>query len=402
VRHSLLHPSTRQLNKLQRERLQRRLIWGTAAALVLIVVAVLGYGYWRENVARGGEVAASVAGTSITLDDLVPWAKPQAQMLQQAMANAQGGDDQTTQLQFQLQRIPDQVLQQRVDALLHEREAQARGIAVSDSEVDADVRRRMAQQAAREAPRPAATPSMSPTAASNPATVGAAAAAEGTPAAAATAVAAAAETPTAAPTPTAVPTLTQDGFRVQYDDFLNRTGYSDQQFRQLIREALLVQKIKDDIGAKVPAAQEQVHVRQIEVADKAKAQDVLDKLNQGQPFDDLAKSEAANTDAAAKSGDIGWVPRGIMGDQWDSAVFALQPGQRSGIVDNGTGGYSIVEVLERDPSHPLNAEQLDRLRSDAYESWLTKARADAGVSSIALTDEQRTYILRRAGVARPG
>src|SRR5438105_2395361 len=104
VRHALLHPSARQLSRMQRQRLQRRLIWGTAAALALIVIAVLGFGYWRENVARGAELAADVHGTRFTLNELVPYVKPRAAGYLQALAfyQSQGDASQAQQLQFQL------------------------------------------------------------------------------------------------------------------------------------------------------------------------------------------------------------------------------------------------------------------------------------------------------------
>src|SRR5262249_45256940 len=103
-------------------------------------------------------------------------------------------------------------------------------------------------------------------------------------------------TPTEAPTATPVPTLAEDRVKTEYDNLLQPSGYSDDQYRQVTREELLREKLTQAVGATVAASQEQVHARQIQVAGRDGAQQVLDKLQQGQPFADLAKS--TSTDAS--------------------------------------------------------------------------------------------------------
>src|SRR5436190_3190288 len=239
----------RSMRRTERDEYVRRGVWIVAGLLVVIIIGVLAFGYWRENIQRGQETAATAYGQTLTLNDLVPLAKPRVQGIEQAMAfyTAQGLSQQTTQLQFQLQRLPDQIQDERVTALLAKREADQRGITVSDQEVDAKVHDQMAQQAAQNAPRPTATttvegiPSESPVAgtpaAVNAATAAAEASAAATsgpptpPAAAASAspspAGTAEGTPTAVMTPTPVPTLSPDSFKLTYDAFLDRTGYTD-------------------------------------------------------------------------------------------------------------------------------------------------------------------------------
>src|SRR5439155_7123734 len=119
--------------------------------------------------------------------------------------------------------------------------------------------------------------------------------------------------------------------------------------------------------------QEQVHARQIQVASREQAQQALDKLQQGQKFEDVAKSMSTDGASKDKGGDMGWLTRGIESVPWDEAAFALQAGQRSGIVQVPARGFVVIEVLERDPNRPLSKEQLDQLRGDAYQKWLTSA-----------------------------
>ncbi|SRR5579884_480309 len=401
VRHALLHPSLRQRSKMQRQRMQLRLIWGTAVALAVAIVAVLGFGYYRENIARGYEVAATVYGTPITLNDLVPWVTPRVKGGAEAISQLKAQGQDVSQFTLQLSRTPDRVLNDRIEAMVIQREADKRGITVTDQEVDAKIRQTIAEEAAAEAPQPTATPTTAGQA--TPAeTAGAAAAATPAETSAAnatpTATTTPAGTPTATETPTPVPTLTADLFKVKYEAFLDRTGYTNEQYRELTRQDLLRDKVKQAIEAQVPAVQEQIHARQIQVANKDQAQDILNKLDQGQSFEELAKAQSTDSESKDKGGDLGWLPRGIMPKEWDDAAFALQPGQRSGAVEVPGRGTVIIEVLERDPARPVADDQLTRLRQDAFDTWLTNAKKEPDVIQTPLTSEQRAYILRKAGV----
>jgi peptidyl-prolyl cis-trans isomerase C len=85
----------------------------------------------------------------------------------------------------------------------------------------------------------------------------------------------------------------------------------------------------------------------------AEANDAVTSLQSGADFMELA----ATYDPTSK-GDLGWFPRGYL-DQpaIDEAVFALQPGQYSQVVETDIG-YHILYVAERDPYHSLQPDAL--------------------------------------------
>src|SRR5687768_13459845 len=78
-------PTTSRVPKWDWEDRQRDVVLAVAGILAVVIVAVLGFGYWRENVARGSEVVATAYGSSTTLNDLVPWTKPRVTSLQQTI-----------------------------------------------------------------------------------------------------------------------------------------------------------------------------------------------------------------------------------------------------------------------------------------------------------------------------
>ena len=79
-----------------------------------------------------------------------------------------------------------------------------------------------------------------------------------------------------------------------------------------------------------------------------KAQGVLTELtNEEKSFEALALEYSDDTGSAATGGDLGWFTRGVMDETFETAVFAMQPGDVSELVKTDYG-YHIITVLERE------------------------------------------------------
>lgn len=61
---------------------------------------------------------------------------------------------------------------------------------------------------------------------------------------------------------------------------------------------------------------------------------------------DFAQTAARYSDCPENGGDLGWFPRGQMVEEFDNAVWAMQPGQTSGIFATRFG-FHIVRLIER-------------------------------------------------------
>ncbi|MCL5430540.1 MAG: peptidyl-prolyl cis-trans isomerase [Candidatus Marsarchaeota archaeon] len=89
---------------------------------------------------------------------------------------------------------------------------------------------------------------------------------------------------------------------------------------------------------------EKIRCAHILVEKLSTAQEVLDKLNKGESFAKLA--EQYSLDGTRKrGGDLGFFGKGMMVKEFESAAFALQKGQVSGIVKTQFG-YHIIKRLE--------------------------------------------------------
>lgn len=78
-------------------------------------------------------------------------------------------------------------------------------------------------------------------------------------------------------------------------------------------------------------------------AARAKADSLLNRAKAGEDFAILATENSEDTGSAAKGGDLGFNPRGVMVPAFDDAMFALEPGQISEVVKSEFG-YHIIKL----------------------------------------------------------
>ncbi len=132
--------------------------------------------------------------------------------------------------------------------------------------------------------------------------------------------------------------------------------------------------MRDKIVTAVPRTADQVHVRQILLYNEGDANAVLEQLKIGGDFNALATQYYPNT-----RGELGWFPKGyLLEPKIEEAAFALQVGEYSDIIQT-SAGYSIIKVLERDPSHALSPDAYMAVQDAALKDWVSRQRAEASV-----------------------
>ncbi len=73
---------------------------------------------------------------------------------------------------------------------------------------------------------------------------------------------------------------------------------------------------------------------------------VEEKLKDGEVFEDLALQYSDDSTSAANGGDLGYISEGQMVEEFDKALFALDVGEVSGIVETQYG-FHIIKVYDR-------------------------------------------------------
>lgn len=401
----------KHIARLERERRQVAIVRTVAVVMIGVVIALLGYGYLDANVLQKQKPVAEVNGEKITIARFQERVQLQrvnmVNMYQQYQFYQQNfGMDMSQQIQeldFYLnspETIGQLVIDQMIGEVLIRQEAEKRGITVTDADVENAI-----QAAYRFFPDGTPTPTITPTAFEYPTlsaeqltlyphTPTPTIAPTFTPAPTSTPDPSATATPTepasGRPTPTFVPEAatptttpyTLDGFKSEYQstvDQLKSYGISEPVLRDVYRNNLLRQKLEELITADTPAVEEQVWARHILVATPAEAKAVVELLQNGSDFAELARKFSTDTGSGAQGGDLGWFGKGMMVPEFETAAFT-QPIGEIGEPVQTQFGYHIIQVLARQEL-PVSASQLEQNKQTAFSDWLTKAKEEAQITN---------------------
>ncbi len=91
----------------------------------------------------------------------------------------------------------------------------------------------------------------------------------------------------------------------------------------------------------------------------------LERVRAGTPFADVAREVSEDVATKAQGGDLGFVGRGQKAAAMDSALFALEPGQISDVLEI-PGGFVLLKVEEKRPGRAL-ADVRDEIRRKLTE-----------------------------------
>jgi parvulin-like peptidyl-prolyl isomerase len=163
-----------------------------------------------------------------------------------------------------------------------------------------------------------------------------------------------------------------------WDAYLAAMGSSSENFDEQITIYLTFQLLIEAHGG--PKEAEHVHAAHILVETEETANEVLERLEAGEAFADLAAEHSTDTTNKDQGGDLGWFPRGVMVPEFETAAFSLNPGETSGVVATSFG-YHIIHVLGKEV-RDLSAEQLQQVQQQNFQSWFDAELQKADVQTL--------------------
>lgn len=104
----------------------------------------------------------------------------------------------------------------------------------------------------------------------------------------------------------------------------------------------------------------------------------------GEPFEGVASAQSQDLTTKSKGGDLGWVPRGVMVQPFEAALFRMKVGELSEPVRTSFG-YHLIRVDEVDPGR---VPAFDEIEADVTRAIATKA-----------FDRLKAELARRCGAA---
>jgi foldase protein PrsA len=143
---------------------------------------------------------------------------------------------------------------------------------------------------------------------------------------------------------------------------LAQYGYSSEEdLKETIRIGVLQEKaaVKDVkvTEEEITEYAKQIKARHILVKDEKTANEVKQKLDKGEKFEELATQYSTDTGSAAQGGDLGWFGPGKMVEPFEKAAYALKVDEISQPVKT-EHGYHIIQLTGKKADLPK--EELER------------------------------------------
>lgn len=157
----------------------------------------------------------------------------------------------------------------------------------------------------------------------------------------------------------------------EWTTFLELNGYTEETMRAAQRESLITQRVRDALSQELMGAVPQVRARHILVRTEAEAEQVLQRLQNGESFEALAAELSADMTSKDNGGSLGWFTRGELTDaNLSNVAFDLEAGQIAGPVPSPLG-YHIIQTMEK-AEREIEPERLPVLVENRLTEWLAE------------------------------
>jgi foldase protein PrsA len=231
-----------------------------------------------------------------------------------------------------------QIMQNLIRELIIRQEANARGIFVTSDEVNTLVAEQGFEYYVNGTPTPQPSPTVDTMESSIPTTT---VLAEGTPTASVT------------PGPTAT-AYTEDIYLERYDEQIasfKRLSILEADYLMYYESSIYYERLMEALKVDLPTEADHVWLRHIQVSTLDEAEDVLQRLEDGEAWEDLAAELTLDEFTQFFGGDLGWMAENELANQFGSdfstAVFAAEIDEVLEPLETDLG-WHIVQVLDRE------------------------------------------------------
>lgn len=170
-----------------------------------------------------------------------------------------------------------------------------------------------------------------------------------------------------------------EGSREEFLEVLEFYGISEESFREDARLNLLVRKLAMtrielsddelrgffDENKNLFEQAEEIEVRHILVETEEAAAEVVERLEGGGDFAELAAELSIDQSNKDNAGYLGFFGRGVMVPEFEEAAFGMTVGEVSGVVESPFG-FHIIELLDRRDAVEVTFEDVEDDVNDAF------------------------------------
>jgi parvulin-like peptidyl-prolyl isomerase len=162
-------------------------------------------------------------------------------------------------------------------------------------------------------------------------------------------------------------------FENRLQEELFRTGLTEDEYREMMQARILRRLLLEKITAELPKTEEAVLYRQILVRDQLEADDIVDEVEAGADFAEIARERSLDTTTKDQGGEVGWVFRGQLDKGLEDTIFALEPGEVT--IFPTQSAVFVLQVAEKDPARSIEEDDKRSLAEARFREWVTERQA---------------------------
>ena len=163
---------------------------------------------------------------------------------------------------------------------------------------------------------------------------------------------------------------------------------------------LLLDKLREHFAAQTPTVAEQVHLEGILAETKDGAEEIASRLDGGEDFASLAQELSQDNNSKEQGGDLGWLPQGVMGPEFDEVAFSLEPGVLSQPIPDERGqteeGHWVIRVLEKDEARSIDEDTHTIIAANELNRWFEEMKQDSLVEDE-LDEDKKLWAVKEMG-----
>ena len=192
------------------------------------------------------------------------------------------------------------------------------------------------------------------------------------------------------------------GGEKELNKFLESVGMDESHFRENTKRDLLIEKHKTKFIKDIDLEDKEIEkffnenkeelilvkARHIVLETEEEGKEILDKLENGVSFEELAMENSIDEESLGMGGELGYFSKGYNPEEFDEVVFDLKEGQISPLIKTVLG-YHIVEVEEKkDTFESLKPEIIVLVEENKYDDYIKKLEDDSDIKKYLEKDKK--------------
>lgn len=187
-------------------------------------------------------------------------------------------------------------------------------------------------------------------------------------------------------------------------EFLKQNNMTEDYMENRMRVEMILDEYRDNFYATIISDEDvkkqyeenkdlyvSIRASHILVETEEEAKEILNRINNGESFEDLTKL-STEPGAEARKGDLGYFTRGKMVAEFEKAAFELKPGEISDVVQTEFG-YHIIKLNDRKESFEEIKDNvladLQNKESAKFDEKIKELRDNAKIEILMDTESQK-------------